>query len=80
MVEVKRKEGESFESLHRRFNRKVQQSGILVRARKGLFYESQKSKNLRRRAAQRRSELAEEREELKRQGKWVRKPYSRRGR
>ena len=80
MVEVKRKDGESFESLHRRFNRKVQQSGILVRARKGLFYVTPKSKNLQRRAAKRRSELTEEREELKKMGKWGNKPYFRRGR
>lgn len=69
MVEVKRKEGESFESLLRRFNRKIQQSGVLVRARKIQFYEPKKSRNLVRESARRRSELRLEREELKKLGK-----------
>lgn len=69
MVEVKRKEDESFESLLRRFNRKMQQSGIILRARKTRYFERTKSRNLRRRSAQRRSELRDLRDELKRLGK-----------
>ena len=69
MVEVKRKDGESFESLLRRFNRKIQQSGVLVRARKIQFYEPPKSRNLTRVSARRRAELSREREELKKLGK-----------
>lgn len=69
MVEVKKKEGESFESLLRRFNRKIQQSGVLVRARKIRFYEAPKSRRLVREGARRRSELKEKREELKKLGK-----------
>lgn len=69
MVEVKRKDNESFENLLRRFTRKIQQSGVLVRARKTRFFEPTKSRNLQRTAAQRRSELREVREELKRLGK-----------
>ena len=71
MVEVKRKEHESFDSLLRRFNRKIQQSGVLVRARKTRFFEPKKSRNLLHTTAQRRSELRELREELKRLGKPV---------
>lgn len=71
MVEVKRREGESFESLLRRFNRKIQQSGVLVRARKIQFYEPPKSRNLARVSARRRAELTEAREELKKMGKLV---------
>ena len=71
MVEVKRKEGESFESLLRRFNRKIQQSGVLVRARKIQFYDPPKSRNILRRNARRRAELSEEREQLKKLGKPV---------
>lgn len=41
---AERKEGESFQSLLRRFNRKVQQSGILSIARKKRFYEKPKTK------------------------------------
>jgi small subunit ribosomal protein S21 len=69
MVEVKRKDGESFESLLRRFNRKIQQSGVLVRARKIRFYEPGKSRNLLREDAARRAENREKREELKKLGK-----------
>ncbi len=71
MVEVKRKDNESFDNLLRRFNRKIQQSGVLVRARKTRFFEPTKSRNLQRSVAQRRSELKEVREELKRLGKPV---------
>lgn len=78
MVEVKRKEGESFESMLRRFNRKIQQSGILVRARRIQFYVPPKSRNLQRVSAKRRAELAEERETLKKLGKFVPTKFSRR--
>lgn len=69
MVEVKRKEGESFESLLRRFNRKIQQSGVLVRARRIRFFEPTKSRNLVREDALRRAQNKEKREELKKLGK-----------
>ena len=79
MVEVKRKDGESFESLLRRFNRKIQQSGVLVRARKIQFYDPPKSRNLQRQSARRRSELREEREVLKKLGKLPSPHLGRRG-
>ncbi len=69
MVEVKRKDNENFDSLLRRFNRKIQQSGVLVRARKTRFFAPTKSRNLQRSAAQRRSEMRVVREEAKRLGK-----------
>ena len=68
LIEVKKKEGESFDSLLKRFSRKVHQSGILYRARKIRYYERKKSRNLRRRSALRRAELKVEREEMKRLG------------
>ena len=74
MVEVKRKDNESFESLLRRFNRKIQQSGVLVRARRIRFFQPAKSRNLLREDAARRAENREKREELKRQGKLPIKP------
>lgn len=80
MVEVKKKDNESFESLLRRFNRKVQQSGVLVRARKTRYFQPKKSRNLKRTAAQRRSELREVREELKKLGKPIKKTARGRGR
>ena len=71
LVEVKRKDNESFESLLRRFNRKIQQSGVLVRARKTRFFEPGRSRNLLREDAARRAVNREKREELKRMGKLV---------
>lgn len=69
MVEVKKKDGESFESLLRRFNRRIQQSGVLVRARKIRFFEPPKSKRLVREDARRRAQIKKRREELKKIGK-----------
>lgn len=77
MVEVKKKEGESFESLLRRFNRKIQQSGVLVRARKIRFFEPSKSKRLIREGARRRALIKEKREELKKTGKLIPKKFGR---
>ena len=68
MIEVRRKEGESFDSLLKRFGRKIQQSGVLIRARKIRYHARNKSRNLRRRSALRREELRREREEMKRLG------------
>jgi len=78
LVEVKKKEHESFDALLRRFNRKIQQSGVLVRARKTLVFEPEKSRNLQRTNAIRRSELREIREEQKRIGRPVKPSRGRR--
>ncbi len=69
MVEVKKKDGESFEGMFRRFSRKIQQSGVLIRARRTRFYTREKSRNLQKVAARRRSKNREIREELKKLGK-----------
>lgn len=79
MVEVKRKENESFDSLLRRFNRKIQQSGVLVRARKTRFFEPVKSRNLQRKNALGRMALKEIREEMKRSGKVITKRVAKKG-
>jgi len=78
MVEVKKKDNESFDSLLRRFNRKIQQSGVLIRARKTRFFEPPKSRNLQKIAARRRSQIRAKKEELKKLGKPI--PVSRYGR
>ena len=75
MVEVKRKDGESFESLMRRFSRKIQQSGVLVRARRTRFFEPARSRNLLREDAARRAINKEKREELKKLGKLPQTTY-----
>jgi small subunit ribosomal protein S21 len=78
LVEVKKKDNESFDSLLRRFNRKIQQSGVLIRARKTRFFDPPKSRNLQKVAARRRSVIKAEKEELRKQGKFV--PTKRYGR
>ena len=69
MAEVRRKERESLESLIRRFNKRVQQSGRLYIAREARFFKREKSRNLQRASAIRGSELRAERELLKKLGK-----------
>lgn len=69
MAETKRKKGESFESLLRRFKKKIQQSGILIQSRKIRYYERPKSKNRRKSEALRRLEITAEREYLKKIGR-----------
>jgi small subunit ribosomal protein S21 len=79
LVEVKKKDNESFDSLLRRFNRKIQQSGVLIRARKTRFFTPTKSRNLQKVAARRRSQIKAEKEELKKMGKLLpTKKYGRR--
>jgi ribosomal protein S21 len=67
--EVKRKRGETFESMMRRFSRRVQQSGKLLQAKKIRFHTSDKSRNLQRASALRREEIKKKREYLKKIGK-----------
>jgi ribosomal protein S21 len=67
--EVKRKRGETFESMMRRFSRRVQQSGKLLQAKKIRFHTSGKSRNLQRASALRREELRKKHEYLKKIGK-----------
>jgi ribosomal protein S21 len=68
-LEIKKQERESPQSLLYRFNKSVQQSGILMRARKIRFREREKSRDMRKRAALRREELKKEYEKIKKLGK-----------
>lgn len=69
MIEVKKRENESAESLVRRFTKRVQQSGVLIRAKKRRFYETPKNKRAVREGALRRAIIQDQRELLRRQGK-----------
>ena len=62
MAEVKKKKGESFEGLVRRFNRRVQQSGKILQARKIRFRQEEKSYSRKKESALRREELKTKRE------------------
>ena len=74
MAEVKRKKGESFEALVRRFSKKVQQSGRILQAKKIRFHKPKKNKTAVRSAAARREEITVKREYLKKIGKLIEEP------
>lgn len=69
MVEVKRKRGESFEAMLRRFNRRLQLSGKVLETKKNRFYRGQKNKTELKKSALRRLELQRHYEQLKKLGK-----------
>ncbi len=54
MAQVKIHNGESFESLMRRFSKKVEQAGIISETRRRAFYEKPSIKRKRKEAAKRR--------------------------
>ena len=60
MVEVNRRDNEGPESVVRRFSRKVQQSGVLLQARKIRYHVRKKNRRQVREQAQRRAELQAE--------------------
>ena len=68
-LEVTKQERETSQSLVRRFGRRVQQSGLLVRARKLRFRKKKKSQGAQKRAALRREEVSKEYQKLKKLGK-----------
>jgi ribosomal protein S21 len=64
MVEVYKRDNESTESLLRRFSRVVQQSGVLLQAKKVRFHTRKKGRRKMREDAIRRVQLQSERERL----------------
>jgi ribosomal protein S21 len=69
VVEVKRKERESLESLLRRFNRHIIQSGTIDNVKQHMFHQKKETKRQNRNSAQYRSLVRGQREELRRTGK-----------
>lgn len=69
MAEAKRKKGESFDALLRRFNRKIVESGRVLQAKKIRYHSKDKSRNAAKVSALRRKELREKRDYLKKIGK-----------
>jgi ribosomal protein S21 len=68
VLEAKKRDHENSEGLVRRFTRIVQQSGVLLQAKKVRYYEPKKSKNRIRVEAQRRGELQAERDRMIKMG------------
>ena len=69
MAEVKRKKGESFEAMLRRFNKRVQQSGKILQAKKVRFRMNEQSRTKKKESALRRESLRSKREYLIKTGK-----------
>ena len=70
MIQVKKKERETAESLIRRFSRRVQQSGVLRRARKTRFHQAEPSRDKRRTEALYKVRIRKEINRLKKLGKF----------
>ncbi len=70
MIEVRKKDKETSESLLRRFSRRVQQSGVLVHARKSRFRKDEKSKREKRNEALYKIKIRKEIDKLKKLGKF----------
>jgi len=74
VIVAKKREGESSESLLRRFSRKVQSSGLLIRTKKGQHFVREKSRNLRREDAVQRTLIRKKNDYLRKIGKLEDKP------
>lgn len=61
-VEVRKRNNENSDSLVRRFSRVVQQSGVLLQAKKVRYYQRKKTQRQERAAAKRKAVLTAERE------------------
>ncbi len=70
MIEVRKKDRETAESLIRRFSRRVQQSGVLIRARKTRFRAEEKSKKEKREEALYKVKIRKQIEKAKKLGKF----------
>jgi len=69
VLEVRRKNGESFESLIRRFTKKTIQSGKILQAKKVRFFNKSKTKRAMKEGALRRMQINSRLDYLKRIGK-----------
>lgn len=69
MVEVKRKKAESFESLIRRYNKRLVQSGKVLQAKKVRYEIKKPNQNLRRKLALRRIKVRGQKDYLRKIGK-----------
>lgn len=67
-LEVKKQNRETSQGLIRRFTKAMQQSGILIRARKGRFMKRVKSEDMKKKAALRREEKRIEYARMKKMG------------
>lgn len=78
MVTVTKRDRETIGSLLRRFTRRIQQSGILIRARKNRFFVSPKTKRAKKLAALWREKAIKENDRLRKLGKLEEDDYKKR--
>lgn len=78
MVEVKRKKGETFESLLRRFTRHLVKSNRLNIAKENRFHSKDTSRNSKKQATLTRLKMGKKREYLKKIGRLEEKDTNRR--
>lgn len=69
MFEVKRKQGESIESLLRRFKQGLQRGRVLIKAKEGQFYQKEKSKREKKEDALRKKDIEKKKDFLRKIGK-----------
>jgi ribosomal protein S21 len=69
MLDLKRRKNESFESLLRRFTRRVQESGTILQYKKNRFHAEKLNHSEIRNSALRRKAMREKRDYLTRAGK-----------
>jgi hypothetical protein len=67
-LEVKKQNKETSQALVRRFSKKVQQSGILIRARSVRYKDRNRSEEMKKRSALRREQLRKEYEMKEKMG------------
>ena len=70
MIEVKKKGNERIDVLVRRFNREVQQSGVLVQARRARFRKDEKTRREMRQGAMYKEKVKKVVNRLKKMGKF----------
>ena len=68
VIEAKKQERETSQSLIRRFTKRVQKSGVLRQARENRYHKRSKSQQMKKRAALRREQLRKDYQRLKKLG------------
>jgi len=79
-VDVRRKKGERFETLLRRFNKRIIGSGKIIQARKERFRDKPLNKNKLKSLALRKMKITEKRSWLEKTGQLPEEKYGRRRR
>jgi len=77
MVHVKRKKGESFEAMYRRFSKRMQQSGNILEAKDRQYVKPVKSRTAKKKSALVSLQLRHKKEWLRKIGKLEEEPKRR---